>query len=233
LRDGVRQPYNAGMAHLVMYGGSFDPVHEGHLATCRAAREMLGAQGVLLIPAAVSPHKKGEPPGASAADRVAMLRLAVEGEQAREATKSGEVPRFMVDDREVRRGGTSYTIDTLLELRQAMPGNRFTLLIGADQLAKFHSWHRVAEILEHAAVAVLRRPGVDVSAGVAAIRQTLGAAAAAQIERGMLETPLVGVSSTEIRRRVRIGQSIEDMVPAPVNEYIHTHHLYESRGQTP
>src|SRR5262249_51402546 len=140
------------MQHTLLYGGTFDPIHLGHLITCQRARELLKADRVLLIPAAVSPHKTGHhlKSAAAAQHRLAMLQLAVEN-----------APHFAVDSRELNRLGPSYTADTLDQLQQENPSTRFTLLIGADQLPKFHTWVRVQDILKQTPtrdIAILGRP---------------------------------------------------------------------------
>src|SRR3954468_7146101 len=115
------------MAHILLYGGTFDPIHNGHLITCRRARELLNADSVLLFPARQSPHKSTRAPGASGEQRLAMIHLAIAKE-----------PGFAVDDRELKREGPSYTVDTFRELKAERPGDRFTLLLGTDQLPKLH-----------------------------------------------------------------------------------------------
>lgn len=204
------------MAHLLVYGGTFDPVHYGHLIPCRHAREVLGAERVVLMPARVSPHKAEAAPTTSSDDRVAMLRLAVEGEAG-----------FAIDSRELGRAGPSYTYDTLeamtREAAGAGGGDRVTLLIGADQLPKFATWHRVKELLGLVEVAVLRRPGADAAAGLAVVRGQVGSAAA---RVRLLETPLIEISATAIRARVAEGRSIRFLVPPAVEAYIHGRRLY-------
>ncbi len=155
-----------GMGHTLIYGGTFDPIHLGHLIVCQRAREILGGERVLLIPAWVSPHKVGRE-GASGADRLAMVERAIMGEAY-----------FLADGRELERGEregrASFTIETVESLRGENAGERFTVLIGADQLMKFHTWHRVRELVELVEIAVLGRPGSEVEEGLKVVGRELG-----------------------------------------------------------
>ncbi len=196
-----------------LFGGTFNPVHVGHLKVARAAVDQLRLEELRLIPSAMPPHKTPADlaPGEH---RLAMCRLAVRGE-----------PRLSVDDVELRAGGRSYTVETLRTLRSERPGAELVLLIGADMLRELHRWHRAREILEMARVVTARRP--DVSLGrLEALRRELGDESADRLLRDVLETPLVDVSSTEVRRRARAGEPIEPLVPETVARYIHEHNLY-------
>lgn len=134
------------MRPLAILGGTFDPVHFGHLRVAWEAAEALDAE-LLMLPAAVPPHRPQ--PGASAAQRLAMLQAALAGQD-----------RLRADPRELRRAGPSYTIDTLLELRAEIgPQRPLVLLVGADAFAGLSSWHRWRELFDHAHVGVLTRPG--------------------------------------------------------------------------
>jgi len=201
------------MSHTLLYGGTFDPIHHGHLITCQRARELLAADEVLLIPAAVSPHKT-QSPATSAEHRLAMLRLAVENTH-----------HFAIDPRELSRSGPSYTADTLDELQREYPATRFTLLLGADQLSKFHAWFRIHDILLHD-IAILGRPSGG-NNPLAAIREHLGPAVAERLQKSILSTPLIEISATDIRCRVQQHLPIHYLVPPAVVAYIQTHHLYQ------
>lgn len=211
------------MGHTLIYGGTFDPIHHGHLITCQRAREMVGADRVLFIPAWESPHKRGIR-SASGEHRLKMVHLAI-----------ARNPFFVADGREILRGeeggGPSYTVDTVESLRHEHPGERWTLLIGADQLAKFHTWHRVRELLEMLDVAVLGRVRSEggnavLEEGLAAVEKELGPEIAARLRTGVLRTPLVEVSATEIRDRVAAGLPISYLVPLGVADYIRNQGLY-------
>ena len=183
-----------------LFGGSFDPVHRGHLIVARSAAEQLGLDVVHFIPAAVQPFKAGRDL-APASDRLAMLRLALTGEQ-----------RFLLDDREVRRSGVSYTIDTLEEMRAEFPSDRLSLLVGADVAREFSAWREAARIPGLAQVTILTRPGSEI--------------ASASMPFAVVEVPAVDISASDVRRRVRAGEPIDGLVPDGVAAYIATHGLY-------
>jgi nicotinate-nucleotide adenylyltransferase len=183
-----------------IFGGSFDPVHLGHLLLAESALEQLDLDRILFIPAAVSPFKQDRPPGASAAHRLAMLRIAVAHES-----------RFEVDDRELRRVGPSYTVETVRGLLGDHPGVRFILLIGSDQLPDFARWHEVDELRNLVDIAVLDRGG-DLSS--------------AEREGFPVVRRRVDLSSTEIRKRLGRGLSVRQMIPEPVYRYMMSEHPY-------
>ncbi|MCC7115894.1 MAG: nicotinate-nucleotide adenylyltransferase [Burkholderiales bacterium] len=131
---------------LVLLGGTFDPVHAGHLGLADDVRSALGVSEVRLVPARDPPHRP--PPGATAVHRLAMLRLAIEGRRG-----------LTLDDREMRRRGRSYTVDTLKELRDRDRGRSIVLVLGADAFRGLPTWYRWSEILELAHIAVAARPG--------------------------------------------------------------------------
>jgi nicotinate-nucleotide adenylyltransferase len=215
------------MAHTLLYGGTFDPIHHGHLIVCQRALELLGADGVMFIPARISPHKTNHPNPASENHRLAMLELAIAGHRA-----------FRIDGRELTRPGPSYTIDTVESLRQEFPGEHFTLLLGTDQLPKLHMWRRAEDLLADnpsgpPTVAILPRPQdntgrLELSDALAAIAGSLGRETADRLAKFVLSTPLVDVSATDIRRRVREGRSIRYLVPEAVAAYIERQGLYRS-----
>lgn len=192
----------------LLFGGSFNPVHHGHLITALRAAEVVGAARVLLIPAAVSPHKRAAVP-APAHHRLAMLQLAVAG-----------VPGLAVSDIELTRPAPSYTIDTI----ESLGGAELIMLMGADQLPKFHTWHRVTDILQRVRVAVLRRPGAGADLP-ALLDPALQPYAGRLIP---LNTPLVDISATDIRQRVAAGRPIDFLVPPAVAAYIQQHGLYRA-----
>jgi nicotinate-nucleotide adenylyltransferase len=205
------------MSHLLLYGGTFDPIHHGHLIPCRRARELLHADTVLLIPARVSPHKT-DPTRLTTTtpeQRLAMLRLAIDNE-----------PGFTIDPRELSRQGPSFTVDTLREFAAERPGTRLTLLIGADQLRLFATWRHIEQIMALADVAVLARPGTDLASGLEQVLKTLGREAAARI--APLETPQIDISATVIRQRAAEGLSLRYLVPDAVADYIREQGLYRS-----
>ncbi len=195
---------------LGIYGGTFDPVHYGHLLAAEQFREQCRLERVCFMPAALPPHKRGATISPAKA-RIEMLELAAAG-----------YPRFDISRRELERDGPSYTVDTLAALQQEDPSRELFFLIGADSLAELPTWREPLQILQLATVAVVNRArSVPALATVAA---TLGAAARERIV--VVEMPAVDLSSTDIRRRVRDGRSIRYMVPRAVEEYVRQHRLY-------
>lgn len=207
----------------VLYGGTFDPVHDGHLAIARAAREALGVP-VHLMPAADPPHRP--PPGAGAADRVAMLELALRDQ-----------PGLQLDLRELQREGRSWSVDTLRALRAEI-GDRapVALLVGADSFAALPTWKSWSELSGLAHFVVASRAGSALDEGLpdalsAWLRgrladdpRELREAPSGRVLR--LRQPLVPHSATAIRSRIAAGQPWRHLVPAAVAGYIQAHGLY-------
>lgn len=214
------------MALALFYGGTFDPVHAGHLAVARAARDALGAQ-VAFVPAADPPHRAV--PGASALQRARMLDLALAGEHG-----------FRVDRRELGRQGPSYTVDTLRGLRGELgPAAPLAWVVGADAFRGLPQWNRWRELLELAHFVVAVRPGH----GLEALPEELAAACDGRWSQGpgdllaapagrllALGMPLHPASATELRRRLRAGQPHGDWLAPPVADFIRAQGLY--RGGT-
>ncbi len=191
-------------------GGTFDPIHVGHLAMAQEAQHQLGLEQVLLIPAG-NPWQRT--PEASAQDRLAMARLAAE--------TSG---LMKVDAREVQRARPSYTIDTLLELRAELgPERPLWLILGADAFLNLPTWHRSEELLQHANIAVACRPGVDLGSGILGSDLKIPKAAGTIVR---LDMPLLDISSSEIRDALRHHRPTGHLLPAPVLDYIESHRLY-------
>jgi nicotinate-nucleotide adenylyltransferase len=189
------------------FGGSFNPIHHGHLICARAVAEVGGYERVVLVPTGQSPHKPMTQELAPASDRLAMCRLAVALD-----------PRFDVDDIELRRAGASYTIDTVQELaRQA--GNLPDWLIGADMLLYLPKWHRATELLGQTNFVVMARPGWSLD------WLTLPAEFRA-LEKNVVEAPRIDIRATDLRRRVAAGLSIEYLTPPAVCDYIRDRGLY-------
>lgn len=196
------------MKPLAIFGGTFDPVHLGHLSVAWEAAELLDAE-VRLMPASVPPHRA--PPMASAVQRVAMLRAALQGQS-----------RLTLDTRELERSGPSYTIDTLIELRAEQGERPLVLLIGADAFAGLAAWHRWRELFEVAHIGVLSRPGVEAEfpdelQQVIANRRVENAAALRHTTAGKLielaVTPLE-ISATRIRELLVEGRDPRYLLPA-------------------
>ena len=214
----------------LLYGGTFDPVHEGHLAIARAASAALAAP-VWLLPAADPPHRA--PPGASAAQRATMLELAVGCERA-----------LRVDRRELAREGPSYTIDTLAEVRAEIGATQpLVWVLGVDSLLQLDDWHHWRRLFEHAHLLGVERPGTRlepdwlrerapaVHAELAARWSAPGALADSPAGRyaPLPIVPLRDESATEVRRRIAAGEDWSALVPPRVAGYIREQGLYGCR----
>ncbi len=187
---------------LGIFGGSFDPVHLGHLLVAQAAMEELALDRLFFIPAAQSPFKPGSEP-APAAARLQLLRLALAGSANCE-----------VDDQEIRRGGVSYTVDTLRDYARRFPNARRFYLIGADNAAQLSAWREAGELARLAEFVAIPRPG-----GATAVFPP-------PFRGRTLKGFPVGVSSSEIRARVKAGLPVDDLVPPFVAEAIRAAQLY-------
>jgi nicotinate-nucleotide adenylyltransferase len=212
---------------LLLYGGTFDPVHRGHLSIAGSARDALNVP-VHLMPAADPPHRT--PPGADAHQRARMLELAVAGERG-----------LVVDRRELEREGRSYTIDTLSALRGSIGDRRpVALLLGADSFIGLPTWKGWRALFDLAHFVVAERPGSPLDAGLPpgfadeiAARLTTDAAELRTRPAGRvlrLRQPLVETSATHVRALIGSGGDWQTLVPPPVAGYIIRHRLYAARG---
>jgi nicotinate-nucleotide adenylyltransferase len=193
-------------------GGSFDPVHRGHLAAAEAALRLRGLAAVLLVPAGEAPHKRAEP--APFEHRLAMARLAIEGHEG-----------LKVLDLEGRRPGPSYTVDTLAELHRLYRGERFELLVGADMLRDLPTWRRAAEVVSAATIVAFGRPGSASEAARKAFDAAFGEGRHVWIEF----TPL-DASSSEVRRRLKAKEPVQELLDPRVERYIRRFGLYGTGG---
>lgn len=184
----------------LVFGGTFDPPHRGHVAIARAAADLVGATSILVVPAAINPQRSGSPP-APADDRLAMTRLAFRHE-----------PRAEVLDLEITRGGPSFTIDTLRELARRHPATRFRLLIGGDQAVNFTTWREWREVERLAEPAIVARPPLDSALLASEFRRLHGAEAGRWIDR-ILPIPVTPERSTAIRAALAAGSAIDDLDP--------------------
>lgn len=190
------------MNRIALFGGSFDPVHNGHLLVAMAAVEELSLERIFFVPAAQSPFKPESKP-ASAELRLRMLRLALAGET-----------RYEVDAQEIRRGGTSYTIETVRNYREKFPNAQLFYLIGADHIPQLHKWRSADQLAATVEFVAIPRPGEGTPVPPPGFRV-----------RTLQGFPL-GLSSSQIRERVRAGKAIEALVPAAVAETIRNSRLY-------
>ncbi|HEX9792849.1 MAG TPA: nicotinate-nucleotide adenylyltransferase [Planctomycetota bacterium] len=198
---------------LAVFGGSFDPVHCGHLAVADAARAALAPDLLLWVPARHAPHKTDEP-SATAADRLVLLGIAVAG-------RPGEV----VETLECERPGPSYTVDTLRALGQRHPAAELHLILGADSLLHLHTWRAVPELLERASLALVPRPGSGPH-DLDAFAARLPAAVRVLLRAQFLPMDEVAVSSTEVRRRLCAGEPVDGLLPEAVRAEIARRGLY-------
>ena len=202
--------------NLVVFGGTFDPVHHGHLIVARSIAEHCGFDCVTFVPAGTPPHKA--PAAARAEQRLAMLELAVEGE-----------PRLAVCDIELGRPGPNYTFETLTALRERIGGDvGLHLAVGADMLADLPNWRRAGDVVRMARVLVAHRPSWPerMDEVFRRFREAFGPEAADRLAESVIPVPLIGISSTEVRQRVAAGRSIRFLVPEPVRRYISENRLY-------
>jgi nicotinate-nucleotide adenylyltransferase len=190
------------MQRIGLFGGSFDPVHLGHLLVAQAAREELNLDRLYFIPAAQSPFKPECQP-TPATERLRLLRLALVGKTWCE-----------IDEQELRRGGVSFTIDTLRDYAARFAGAQLYYLIGSDHVAQLPKWRDAAELARLAQFVVIPRPG----RGVVPLPPPFQG-------KTLSGFPL-GVSSSQLRARIKSGQSIEHLVPAAVAEAIRNNGLY-------
>ena len=184
------------MKKIGIFGGTFDPIHHGHLILARDAVETLQLESVIFIPAAKSPHKLERKPTAPEI-RLEMLRAAIESE-----------PSFAVDAMELERPAPSYTIDTVEALRQREPEAEFICLVGEDNVARLSTWHRFSELSRMVQFIVLDRGGLKTAHSYPTIRRHLD------------------ISATDVRNRVASGQSIRYLVPPAVETIIRERQLY-------
>lgn len=188
--------------HIGLFGGSFDPVHTGHVLVARAAIEELQLTRLILIPAACSPFKVDKRP-TPAPERIAMLRLAFAGRSDCE-----------VDDLEVRRGGTSFTIDTVRHFMEKFAGAKLSYLIGADNVSALPNWREAERLAELVEFVVIPRPGEEMLPLPKPFRG-----------RHLVGFPF-GVSASQIRARAKIGLSLDPLVPQAVEQFIRNNQLY-------
>lgn len=197
---------------LGIFGGSFDPVHYGHLLLAECCREQRALDRVLFLPTAVPPHKQDCTPS-EAGLRAEMLELAIAGN-----------PAFAISRFEVDRGGVNYTVDTLTHFRAEHPDAELFFLMGADMLSDLPHWRSAAQVCQLALPVAVRRgpaqPDFD------CLREITTSERIEQIRRHQVEMPAVAISGTDLRRRVAEGLSIRYRTPPAVEQYILSHRLY-------
>ena len=188
---------------IALFGGSFDPVHHGHLLLAQDALEQLQLDRVIFIPAGINPHKLHAAPRAEPLHRLRMLQAAIAGED-----------RLEVDPIELQREGPSYTVDTAEAMQERWPEARLFMLLGEDNLQKLHTWHRIERLNRLVEFVCFGRSTEE---------------PALQKPAAMLHlSRRVDISSTEIRQRIAAGLSIRYLVPESVRAFIYAHSLYKS-----
>lgn len=202
------------MKKMGLFGGTFDPIHKGHISMALRLAESLGLEGVVLMPTFVPPHKIKQDM-ASAEHRLAMCRLAAQ-----------ESHLLSVSDLELKRGGASFTVDTLTALCEQYPDTQWHLLVGADMFTTLRTWHRFRDIASMAVLCTIARDGTD-TAKLTAYAEELEAEGV----RCHVDTlPVEPYSSTQVRERIAIGASVSDLVGDAVAEYIQRNGLYRQGG---
>jgi nicotinate-nucleotide adenylyltransferase len=208
---------------IAVLGGSFDPIHIGHLRIAIEVRDQLQADEVRLIPCGQPPHR--DPFIASADQRLQMLELTIENE-----------PALLVDDREIRQSRMSYTVDTLTDLRQEIGQQSLCLIIGADAYQQLDSWHQWTQLFNLAHLVVVQRPGYTITSSVevadyTAKRCTNNVQQLKQQSAGFvyfLKTPPLEISSTRIKALLAEHKSIRYLVPDSVFRWLQLHRIYQS-----
>jgi nicotinate-nucleotide adenylyltransferase len=198
---------------LGLFGGTFDPVHYAHLLLAERCREQCRLDRVVFVPSAVPPHKRGQEltPGPA---RIEMLQLAIAGHE-----------QFQISGFEVDRGGVNYTVDTLRHFRGQDPNAELFFLLGADMLHDLPNWREAGTVCGLATITAVRRDGVA-EPDFACLAALVPQERIDVFRRHQVEMPAVGLSGTDIRRRVRAGLSIRYMTPRAAEKYIEAHGLY-------
>lgn len=203
-----------------IYGGTFNPVHYGHLRTALEVRQLFQLQALHLVPCREPPHRQS--PDVTAAERLQMLQLAI-------ANTAG----FVADDRELQRPGPSYMVDTLKSFRQQMPEQALLLFIGADAFLGLERWYHWQQLFDYAHVVVMMRPGFSIEVTSAFLRQRVlnHADGLASQLAGSLFFQVVtqlDISATQIRRMIAVGENPQFLLPDSVINFIQQHKLYQA-----
>jgi nicotinate-nucleotide adenylyltransferase len=197
-----------------LFGGTFDPIHRGHIDVARSALDIIGADKLIFVPARHSALKTTTPV-ASDADRLYMIRLAIAG-----------IEGFGVSDWELKRPGPSYTIDTVRHFQQTL-GSEMELywLLGADSIGELPRWYKIQKLIDECFLSCMYRAGYE-PPDFSRFTDSLGAERVKKLQDNIIETPLVDISSTQIRARLAKGQDADDMLKPKVAEYVREKKLY-------
>ena len=199
---------------LGVLGGTFDPIHNGHIAAAAAAQQSQHLDAISLVPSRTPPHRQ-DPVGASGEHRFAMAALAAAGR-----------PGWTASRIELDRQGPSYTFDTLTEIRKGSPGTQIFFILGADAFAEIATWSRYPAVLDLANFLVVSRPGITLDSLRERVPSAFGVRSSANTRVILVESNTPDVSATDIRRRIRAGETVTGLVPDSVAHYIHAHRLY-------
>ena len=200
----------------IIFGGSFDPIHLGHLIMVQSVAEKVQSSKIMLIPTCANPLKN--PPIATNRQRLEMLELAVQGDE-----------KFEICDIELNRKPPSYSYNTIVELESAFD-SKPALIVGADMIIDLHRWYRVDDLLDICDLIIACRPPADIATMKKMLSEKSGQLKLAHIEQisnSIIQTPMIDISSTLIRDRVKQGLSIDFLVPSKVAEYIKTQQIYK------
>jgi len=203
-----------------LFGGTFDPIHLGHTAVAEAAADRIGAEKIIFIPAKRSPLKKSFPE-AGDEDRFAMIALAI-----------ADNKRFQISDYELKKRQPSYTLETVRHF-QAEFGSDTSIycLVGADTVDELPHWYKITELLDACILCVMFRAGCR-PPDFARFTESWGPQRIGKLRRNVIKTPLVDISSTEIRNRLAAGRDVSNMLAPSVADYIRKHGLYQSKAES-
>ena len=199
---------------IILFGGTFDPIHYGHIRIAESAIQQIAADQLVFIPAKRSPHKKSFPV-ASAKERLEMISLAIAGKD-----------NFSLTDCELKRPEPSFTLDTVRSFRAQYPEDAEVYwLVGADMVKDLTKWHRICDLIDQCNLCVMPRPGFE-RPSFAGLKGVLGRQRLEKLQRNVISTPLVDISGTQIMKKLACGDDVEPMLPPRVLAYIRKNGLY-------
>jgi nicotinate-nucleotide adenylyltransferase len=204
---------------IALFGGTFDPTHLGHTIVAADAAEHIGAEKIVFIPAKRSPLK-ALLPEASDDDRLAMIALAIAGNE-----------NFQLNDYELKKPEPSYTLETVRQFQADYGGNTSIYwLVGADSMDELPHWYKIVELIDECNLSVMYRAGYD-PPDFAKFKAIFGPDRIEKLQRNIIQTPLIDISSTEIRNRLAAGRDVTNMLHPSVADYIRKHGLYQSKAK--
>ncbi len=202
---------------IALFGGTFDPIHLGHTAVAAAAAEHIGAEKIVFIPAKCSPLKDSFPKAIDD-DRLAMIALAIAGNE-----------KFQLSDYELKKPEPNYTLETVRQFRAEYGGGTSIYwLAGADSVDDLPRWYAIADLIDECNLSVMYRAGCK-PPDFAGFKAVWGAARVEKLQKNVIKTPLIDISSTEIRNRLAAGCDVTNMLHPKVADYIRKHGLYQSK----